>query len=154
MFILSCILAGLAGTFLMTVFTNMGGRLTGYNFHVPTILGSMVTGKVQPSGKPYESPRTLGWGYTLHYAIGIGFAFLYRRINAEQAYISNYFHALIFGAAAGMVAVFFWFCFLKLHPLAPRIKLNLYLIMIFLGHLIFALGMNGTFHLISIFEKH
>jgi hypothetical protein len=155
MFVLSCILAGIMGTFLMTLFTSLGSGITGYFLHVPSILGSMVTMKTQPSGKPSKGLYSLSWGYTLHYSIGIAFAFMYARLHTrEHTFTTTYSNALIFGVIAGLAAVLFWFCFLKLHPLAPRVELNIYLLFIFLGHLVFALGMNTTFNLINHFLHH
>lgn len=153
MFVLSCILAGIMGTLLMTLFTSLGSGITGYFLHVPSILGSMVTMNTQPSGKPSRSLYSLSWGYTLHYGIGIAFAFIYAKLHIRKnTFTITYSNALEFGTIAGLAAVLFWFCFLKLHPLAPRVKLNIYLLFIFLGHLIFALGMNGTFDILNHFQ--
>lgn len=154
MFILICILAGIAGTFLMTLFTRLGENATGYHLHVPPVLGSMVTMETQPSGKPSKSSRSLAWGYCLHYGIGISFAFIYPELFRNGDVVTDWSHALRFGFVAGLAALLFWFCSLKIHPLAPKLNIPLYLIFIFIGHLIFATGMNLIFLMMSLFFQH
>jgi hypothetical protein len=143
--LLYSIIAGIAGTFLMTLFMDVVSLLTRYNFHVPVILGTMVTMETKPSGKVSDSLESKVWGYILHYAIGVLFAVLYQQIFSAGAAPISYLYAIAFGAIAGLVAMTFWYLFLRLHPLAPVVHLRLYLPFIFLGHLLFAIGMNITF---------
>lgn len=138
------ILSGIAGTFLMTLFMGAASLLTKYNFHVPSILGTMVTMETKPSGMVSDSIVSKVWGYSLHYLIGIFFAVLYQNILQAGFSSGSYGNALLFGTGAGLVAVTFWYSFLKLHPLAPAVYLSLYLVFIFLGHLLFATGMHVT----------
>lgn len=66
MFALSCVLSGMTGTFLMTLVTTLGSKITGYYLHVPSILGTMVTMRIRSSGKPSDSLHSLTSGYILH----------------------------------------------------------------------------------------
>ncbi|KAA5532303.1 hypothetical protein F0919_16035 [Taibaiella lutea] len=141
---------GITGTFIMTLFMNAMSRITGYNLRVPSILGSLVTMRTKPSGTPSRSFSTMLWGSISHYAIGIVFAFIYLlilKMNSD-AY-SSLKDALTFGFFAGIVAAIFWFSFIKLHPLSPVINLKLYLVCIFIAHIIFGAGMQLGFKLIG-----
>jgi hypothetical protein len=139
------IIAGIAGTFLMTLFTDLAALVTKYNFHVPSILGTMVTMETKPSGNVSDSMVSKIWGYVLHYLIGIFYAMLYQNLIQAGIGYGGYTHALVFGIVIGSVAVTFWYSFLKLHPMAPVVRLPLYLVFIFLGHLLLAIAMNATF---------
>ncbi len=146
--IVNSIVAGMVGTLFMTLFVNVGAKATGYNFHVPSILGSMMLRSTKPSGKPSRSPATLTSGYITHYLIGIAFALIYAQISTGNGKI-QYSNALLFGVIAGLIAAGFWFAALKLHPLAPRIRLLPYLVLIFIGHLVFFLGVNMVLRTMS-----
>jgi hypothetical protein len=143
--LLHSIIAGIAGTFLMTLFTDLAALVTKYNFHVPSILGTMVTMETKPSGNVSDSTVSKIWGYLLHYLIGIFYAMLYQNLIQAGIGYGGYDHAFVFGIVIGSVAVMFWYSFLKLHPMAPVVRLPLYLVFIFLGHLLFAIAMNATF---------
>ena len=147
--LLHSIIAGIAGTLLMTLFMDIASLLTRYNFHVPSILGTMVTMKTKPSGNVSDSLVSKTWGYILHYAIGIFFAVLYQNLMRAGIMSDSYGYAFLFGAMAGIVAMIFWYFFLKLHPLSPVVQLPLYILFIFLSHLLFAVGMNMTFKLLA-----
>jgi hypothetical protein len=142
------IIAGIAGTFLMTLFMDIAALLTRYNFHVPSILGTMVTMETKPSGNVSNSMVSKVWGYILHYLIGIFYAALYQNLLQAEIGSGSYGHALVFGIVIGLVAVIFWYSFFKLHPIAPAVRLPLYLVFIFLGHPLFAITMNATFKIL------
>lgn len=144
---ISIVLAGIAGTYAMTLFIHIVSRMTGYRFHVPAILGSMVSMKTKPSGEPSHERMSLLPGYILHYGIGVLFAAVYTEVFIPDSE-PGYDRALLFGIVAGIVAVGFWFSVLKLHPLAPRVNLKLYLICIFIGHLVFSMAMNLSLRLL------
>lgn len=143
------IIAGIAGTLLMTLFMDAAARLTKYNFHVPEILGTMVTMETKPSGNVSNSMVSKVWGYILHYLIGIFYTVLYQNLLQAGIGSSSYGHALVFGTVVGLVAVIFWYCFFKLHPMAPVVRLPLYLMFIFWGHPLFAITMNATFKVLA-----
>jgi len=143
------IIAGIAGTWLMTLFMDLASFVTRNNFYVPKILGTMVTLQTTTSRKLSGTFKSVFWGYILHYAIGCMFAVVYFKLSILSGIRpTSYLNALVFGALAGIIAVVFWFCFIRLHPLPPKIKLGLYLTFIYLGHFMFALGMNWAFRLI------
>jgi hypothetical protein len=141
---LSGVIAGIAGTLAMTLFMRLASVVTGFNFHVPSILGTMLTFDTKPSGATSDSPRSLISGYVLHYIIGILFALIYQQAWLKE-HISTFGTALFFGAVAGLVGVIFWATALKWHPRAPSVNRRQYLVFIFLGHLVFALVMHLAF---------
>lgn len=147
--LLYSIIGGIAGTLLMTLFMDVASLVTRYNFHVPSILGTMVTMETKPSGQVSDSIVSKIWGYILHYTIGIFFALLYQNLLQDGIMPDSYGYALLFGTMAGLAASIFWYLFLRLHPLSPVVRLPLYILFIFLGHLVFATGMNITFKLLA-----
>lgn len=143
---LSCIIAGIAGTFAMTLFMRLASLITGFNFHVPRILGTILTFDTKPSGATSDSCRSIISGYALHYIIGGLFALIYQQTWLKE-HISTFSAAMLFGAIAGLVGITFWTITLKWHPLAPSVNLKPYLVFVFLGHLLFALVMHFVFSL-------
>lgn len=143
------IIAGIAGTFLMTLFMDAATWFTKYNFHVPSILGTMVTMETKPSGNISNSTISKVWGYVLHYLIGIFYAVLYQNLIQAGIGSGSYGYALLFGTVVGLVAVIFWYSFFKLHPMAPVVRLPLYLVFIFLGHPLLAITMKATFKVLA-----
>jgi hypothetical protein len=153
MVIINAFIAGIFGTLIMTLFMIAASVFTGYNFQVPAILGSMATFQTRPSGAPARSRASLLIGNILHYTIGVFLAFVYE-IYILKAGVSNTFsNAILYGIIAGCCAVLFWFTFIKLHPLAPAIKLSLYLFFIFIGHLFFAMGVWLSLYVMTLIIK-
>lgn len=148
--LISAIAAGISGTFVMTMFMNLMSHLTGYDLRVPGILGSMITMKTKPSGKASRSSTTMTWGNIAHYVIGIVFAIIYQQILKINGMPFTWMNGLVFGFFAGIVAVIYWFTFIKLHPLAPAVKLKYYLISIFIAHIFLGAGIYAGFKLLSL----
>lgn len=133
---LSTIIAGTVATFGMTLLMVLASFVTGYNLRIPQFLGTMLTFETKPSGDVSRSSRSLLLGNFAHYCIGVCFALLYKQIH-PAFYKSTSVNGLLFGMAAGGVALIFWGSAFRLHPLAPKVNLPLYLAFIFLGHLLF-----------------
>jgi len=147
--ILFSVIAGLAGTLLMTLFLDIVSILTGFTFHVPRLLGTMVAMRTMPSGKPSGSLPVRIAGIIIHYAIGVFFALAYRQIVDVAALPDSAANAAMLGLITGVLAMGFWYTLLKLHPLAPSVRLVLFLVLLFLGHFIFAAGMYLTYHFLA-----
>lgn len=150
MALLAAIAAGIFGTFFMTMYMNLMSHLTGFNLRVPSILGSMMTMETKPSGRSSRSFNTMLWGNIAHYAIGVIFALVYQQILYMNNTPYTFMNSLVFSCLAGIVAVVFWFSFLKLHPLAPAVKLPYYLTSIFIAHIILGVGIYAGFELMSL----
>lgn len=138
--IINTVLAGILGTFIMTLFIYVASLFIGNDFRVPAILGSMVTMQAKPSGAVSRSWSAIITGNVLHYTIGVILALAYKKGMVIFRFSNTLSNAILYGIVAGYCAVLFWFIFIKLHPLAPAIKLPLYLTFIFIGHLFFAVG--------------
>ncbi len=133
------ILAGIAGTFLMTMFVRMFAAATGYQLAVPRVLGTLFTFTTTPSGKVSHQPVALIWGNILHYAIGIFFSLIYALCLTKHWLPAGIGGGIGFGALIGIVAVLCWLLMLKLHPLTPRIRTGIFLSSVYLGHILFGL---------------
>lgn len=150
--ILDSILAGFIGTFAMTVFIRVMGMLTGNPFSVPRILGSLLTANTGPSGKVAQRLSVFLLGTVVHYIIGILFAVLYAWLVGIEMFPQGYINGLLYGISVGIIAVVAWSIALRLHPLPPAIPVGLFLVAIFTGHLVFALGIVAAFDfLLTIF---
>ena len=139
------ILAGIVGTFLMTISAEIVAGLFKAPFHVVRILATML-----PFKKRVEPPSTLTYvlASTVHYLIGVIFAYVYvwlllHWINRDL------FSATIYGATLGTIAVIVWSIFFRIHPNPPSIPLKGYLPVIWVGHVILALAMNGVMRFFS-----
>jgi len=138
--LLQAFITGILATFVMTMFMNVSSVITGYNLRVPSILGSMLTLKTKPSGQSSRGFWVMVTGNIAHYFVGIVFAYIYLEAMLIAGFQNTLGNALGFGIIAGISAVIFWASFIKLHPLAPAIQLHLYLIFIFMAHVIFAIS--------------
>lgn len=150
--ILDSILAGIIGTFAMTLFIRLIGKITGNPFSVPRLLGSLLTSRISPSGKISQRLPVFLLGTVVHYAIGILFTLLYAWLVSTGLLPEGYINGLLYGCNLGIVAVVVWYMALRLHPLPPVMPVRFFLVVIFAGHLVFAAGVVTTFHfLFTIF---
>lgn len=142
-------ISGIAGTALMSTFMLAASIISGFNFRIPVILGTLITFNTRRSGMPSQSLSTRLWGYALHYLIGIGFALIYQQLVSTRIN-QTYTTALVFGGVAGMLAAGAWHLLLRVHPLTPVLNLSAYLILIFIAHLVFATGMFLTLCVLNL----
>ncbi|GAB2773118.1 hypothetical protein GCM10027275_15100 [Rhabdobacter roseus] len=132
--------AGLAGTFLMTLFMYLLGFLTPYVLKVVKVLGTMLTFQTTPDGGLSDRPLAIGVGTVAHYAVGVLFVLAYRVLWAWGVGDSGYGTAFWFGLASGVLAIGVWYGLFRLHPRPPQLALRPYLLTIFLGHFVFVYG--------------
>ncbi len=142
-------ISGITGTILMTIFMKIASVVSGYHLHVPQILGTLITMDTQPSGKVSNKTKVLALGYVLHFAMGILFAITYLQLwqNGIGAPTGGY--AFLFGLINGIFAVVIWYMLIKLHPLAPSIRLPVFLFCILIAHIIYAYGVVYTYRWIQ-----
>jgi len=138
------IIAGITGTALMTLFINIWTYITGFEYRVPSILGTLVTMSTRPSGKVSGNKAVVLIGYIFHFLIGIFFSIVYYLLWLYLIGRPEWGHLIYLGCGSGLVAAIFWYSILKLHPLAPKIKLPSYLFLIFSGHFIFTAGVIAS----------
>jgi hypothetical protein len=141
--LLTIILAGIAGTLVMTCFTQITAQVLKKPFYVVVILATML-----PFKKAITTPNALTYmGATiLHYFIGILFSYLYLWLMVEGFISNDAPSAILYGAGIGTVAIIGWRIFFMIHPNPPPIE-PMYFAMIWLGHIWLSLIASGIFRL-------
>ncbi|MGN6492012.1 MAG: hypothetical protein ACTHLE_08465 [Agriterribacter sp.] len=147
---LAILLTGIVATALMTAFMNTCAVVSKRNLYTVRILTEMLA-----TFSPGNTNRSIGFyrtvAVTVHYGIGVLFVWVYCLLRGTHGYIGH-LHSMewwIIGVIYGMVGVSGWVIFTRLHPAPPgTVPWSLYLLCIFVGHLIFTLAMMwliGTF---------
>lgn len=139
------IIAGIWGTLLMTGAMYLLFLITRKNYKVVGILATMVTNHTTRDKGLTKSRSDLFIGVFLHYLIGIIFSFIYYFLCESAVMEPDIRSGMLFGMAAGIVAMIFWYCFIKMHPNPPLIPLYSYITAIWIGHVIFGMGQYMVF---------
>jgi hypothetical protein len=132
--------AAIMATSLMTIACYLLALTFRRRWAVLHMLATLLAGR-SPEGR--FTPRRLPYAFALllHYGIGLGFVMLHEWLldcHVLYHYWENY---LLFGLAAGAAGVAGWKIILVLHPAPPYYPRESYLFVIFLSHLVFALGL-------------
>jgi hypothetical protein len=133
------ILSGVAGTFAMTCFVELLAAISKKPFHVVRILSRML--QYGDNTPKHKRQITYGVAIIIHYLVGISFTNIFVFLLKTELIEPEIWYALIFGAVAGLVGILGWRIFFAIHPNPAHIDLSQYLIVIWAGHLIFALAM-------------
>ncbi|GAB3548708.1 DUF6789 family protein [Spirosoma fluminis] len=144
--LLEIVIAGVAGTALMTLFMYIMTFFTERVMKVTKILGTMLTFETSPDGKLSDSKRAITVGILAHYAIGIAFALAYYLLWSLDIGQPDSQSGIWFGIGSGFVAIVFWYSFFALHPKPPAIQLKSYLVSLFVAHIVFAYGVIVTYN--------
>ena len=145
---LTAVIAGIGGTLLMTGFVYLIAYITGNNFKVVKILGTMLTNNTHRNKSTDGSPETIITGMIAHYLIGVFFSIIYAWLWSKGIGKPALGSAIVFGALNGLFAMLFWYTFFRLHSNAPAIKLSAYLFVIGIGHLFFSTGVVSCFSIL------
>lgn len=128
------IISGIVGTWFMTGAMYLLSAMTGKNYKVVRILGTMLSDRIM--------------GIVLHYLIGIFFAFIYFYLWQTKVLEHDLPSSIIFGSFAGMIAMIFWTSFIHLHPAPPPLPVVTYVLAIGLAHIIFSLGIYLVYNIV------
>jgi hypothetical protein len=145
---LTAAIAGIAGTALMTGFVYLIAYITGNNFKVVKILGTMLTNNTHRNKSTDESPETIITGIIAHYLIGVFFAIIYAWLWSKGIGEPTLRSSIIFGALNGLFAMLFWYTFFRLHRNPPAIRMPAYIVVIGIGHLFFSIGVVTGFSIL------
>jgi len=148
MSILISLVAGIAGTFFMTLLTELIWLIFRKPYHVVRTL-SVILEKGKHARTPTPTPLYYVIGTILHYAIGVGFAYLYLFAIDARIISFSLFPALIYGVLLGIIAMAGWFIFFAVHKFPLAYVLLIYLGAIGAGHILLAAVMYYTIQLIS-----
>lgn len=147
------IVTGIAGTALMTAFVYLISHITGKQLKVIHVLGSMLTGQVTTEKNVSAQSSVFIIGLVSHYAVGILFAFIYQRLWSLGLGRPDILNGLLFGFINGLIALAGWRSFFAIHPNPPRIDLANFLLIIFLAHLVFGIGVVMAYNMLQDFLK-
>src|SRR5665647_1829838 len=111
------LLASLAGTTAMTLFSYVTSRKKNKNFREPDVLGKMVY-RVVPE---IEKPLSTIAGWVLHGGAGLFFAAVYESLLKDTKVKPTVPYGLLTGGVNGAVALLIWKAKFRLHPYTPQI---------------------------------
>jgi hypothetical protein len=138
--LLKAIIAGITGTTVMTAFLYLNTFVFKKRLKVIPVLGTMLTNQTTPDKGLSSRWSALLSGTLTHYIVGIGFAYIYILLWEKGIGRPITSDSLAFGFINGMFAALVWWLFIRIHPNPPYIPVISYLLFIFLGHVVFALG--------------
>ncbi len=144
-YFLIIILSGLLGTISMTCFMYMYNYVTHQFTKVIHILGNMLIGENR-----YENPskNALIVGTVAHFSVGILFSFSYFLLWTWEIFQINFGNSVLIGIVSGVVAIFVWSIYLRVHSDPPKNSHFHYFVALFLAHIVFAIATVSVFQLI------
>ncbi len=125
-------MASLAGTTLMTAFSELMSKAKGSNYNEAEILSELLN-RITPLSKPQA--RLAGW--IAHYGIGVVFAALYDLYLKQTQAKANAASGTVYGFLSGLAGVVVWKSTFKMHPNPPGVDLKTYYPQLVLAHIVF-----------------
>ncbi len=144
------VLAGMAGTSVMTISSELMSRLFEENFREPEHLSTMI-GRLAP--KLSKQAKDIA-GWSAHYAMGIVFAAVYVELWESKKIKHSIKNGLILGAVSGVLGFLIWKGTFKLHPLPPWLNYDHYYLQRIPAHIVFAVFATISYRLIKCDEDN
>ncbi|MDR7370172.1 hypothetical protein [Flavobacterium aquidurense] len=139
--IFQIIIVSIAATSTMTLFSFAVSTKYRAVYKEPLLLTYLLQNfKINLSN---ASKNTLGW--LLHYGFGVAFVAVYHYFWARNILQLSILHALVLGAASGIIAIISWMIFFKISHYQPLITYKGYYIQLFAAHIIFALTATAVY---------
>jgi len=138
------IAASLAGTTLMTAFSELMSKAKGSNYNEAEILGELLN-RIIPLSK--TQARLAGW--VAHYGVGVVFAALYNLYLKQTNFKATSFSGSIYGFLSGVAGVGVWKGTFKMHPNPPGVDLKTYYPQLVIAHIIFGVVTASTYNAIK-----
>ncbi|WP_342645909.1 hypothetical protein [Mucilaginibacter sp. CSA2-8R] len=138
------IVASLAGTTLMTAFSELMSKVKGSNYNEAEILGKLLN-RITPLSK--SQARLAGW--LAHYGAGVVFAAMYQLYLKQTNTKANATSGLAYGLLSGLAGVGIWKTTFKAHPNPPGVDLKTYYPQLVLAHVIFGLVTAAAYKTIN-----
>lgn len=154
MILLEIIFIGWMATLAMTLFMRLCDWISPRNLNVINILSNMLPGVLDRS-KEADPVRYKPLAIIVHYGIGIFFVLCYHlwRITEGNAGDVSVTEPWILGFILGTIGVAGWVLFLRVHPAPlPTVPWEIYLVCIFIGHIIFAFAMKAGYQYLEAFK--
>ncbi len=129
--IVAAIVAGLAGTAVMTALMVVAPKMGMPEMDIIGMLGSMVTA---------NSDRVTLLGTVIHFMMGVLFAIVYALLWSAGIGNPTWIWGLIFGAVHGVIAIISMPVLMRMHPRAPEMESGqLMMGGQLMGHMVFGL---------------
>jgi len=138
------IVASLAGTTVMTAFSELMSKAKNSNYNEAEILGELLN-SITPLSK--TQARLAGW--ITHYGIGVVFAALYDLYLKQTQAEANTGSGTVYGFLSGLAGVGVWKSTFKMHPNPPGVDLKTYYPQLVLAHIVFGLVTALTYRAIK-----
>lgn len=129
--------AGIVGTIGMTLVMYGYSVIFHKNTKVIHILGIMVTGSTSKAG--ISNWKAILAGTLGHFGVGIIFSLSYFLLWNWGVFTLKFGDSVLIGLLSGILAVFVWGGFLKLHYNPPKLNLPHYFVALMLAHLVFGI---------------
>lgn len=129
------VIAGVAGTSLMTLYSYFKSEKEDEQFREPVLLNALIDrSKLFPQIKE-ESTHPAGW--CAHYAIGITFVAAYHLLWRESLCKPKIGKTFVMGSISGLTGIASWKIFFSQHDNPPYNDRAGYYRQLFIAHLIF-----------------
>jgi len=131
--------AGITGTTLMTLFSDLVSKIKESNYNEALILGELLN-RITPLSK--KQAQVAGW--LGHYTVGIGFAAVYATCLKETKRKPTILNGMVYGALSGLAGAAIWHATFKAHPNPPGVDLKNYYKQLVLAHVVFGIVAGVT----------
>jgi hypothetical protein len=136
-------LANLAGTTLMTLFSEAVSRITQEKLTEPALLSEFL--ERQPVGLPKKYALPAGW--VGHYLVGQGFAAVYALVLKQLKARPSTLNGLAMGVLSGLAGIGIWKATFKLHPNPPKPPAAKFYTQLLVAHVVFGLVADAILQL-------
>jgi hypothetical protein len=131
------VLAGIAGTTFMTLYSYLISKKENQQYVEPVLLNKLITNsEVIPQKVNNQHPA----GWVAHYGVGILFVMAYWLLWKKALKSPGPVRALIIGASSGIVAITAWKIMFNASPNPPKNNRYGYFRQLFVAHLIFSIA--------------
>ena len=137
------LIAGIAGTTLMTADSAMMSWMFGENYREPEHLATMIKRLAPKLSK--QANQLAGWG--AHIAMGLVFASVYVELWESKKIKHTFRNGLILGVVSGILGFLIWKGTFKAHPFPPGMNYEHYYLQRIPAHIVFAITATLAYRL-------
>ncbi len=131
------IIAGIAGTTLMTLYSYYRAKKEGQQYREPVLLNKLIN---RSNALPDKVTDNHPAGWMSHYMVGIGFVAAYYIFWKKALHFPTAYKIGIVGTVSGVVAIIAWKLMFAANPNPPDNNRYGYFRQLFIAHIIFSLS--------------
>src|SRR5690606_32686251 len=139
------LISGVGGAALMTLFLRLINDYFNHGVRVPLILGQVIHHYFNGS-MFYQLKHKVRYGHVIHLIVGVFFAFCYTYLWNRGIGGPTALNTFIFGLVNGLAGMVGWFIFLKSTFEPEQVNKKIFLPVIVIAHLVFALGVTCIYY--------